>query len=117
MRPSPGTVKALRLPGGPGIRVDTALAAGAAVPPHYDSLVAKVIAHGRDRAEAIARMRAPSPSCRSRGSRPTSRCTWRCSRTREFLAGRVHTRYLEGWLAERAFSRRVPRDGGRRGRG
>ncbi|HHY97297.1 MAG TPA: acetyl-CoA carboxylase biotin carboxylase subunit [Firmicutes bacterium] len=54
--PSPGTVTDLHLPGGPGIRVDTALYRGASVPPNYDSLVAKVIAWGRDRSEAIARM-------------------------------------------------------------
>jgi len=54
--PSPGTVEALHLPGGPGIRVDTHLFAGALIPPHYDSLVAKVLAHGATRDEAIARM-------------------------------------------------------------
>ena len=55
-RPSPGTVRGLVLPGGPGIRVDTHVYAGYTIPPYYDSLVAKVIAWGRDRAEAIARM-------------------------------------------------------------
>jgi acetyl-CoA carboxylase biotin carboxylase subunit len=55
--PSPGLVRAWGPPGGPGIRVDSHLAAGYVVPPHYDSLIAKIIAHGRDRAEAVARMR------------------------------------------------------------
>ncbi len=55
-RPSPGTVRAFVPPGGPGIRVDTHVYAGYTIPPYYDSLVAKVIAWGRDRAEAIARM-------------------------------------------------------------
>ena len=55
-RPSPGTVRGIVLPGGPGIRVDTHVYAGYTIPPYYDSLVAKVIAWGRDRAEAIARM-------------------------------------------------------------
>jgi len=55
--PCPGTVENLHLPGGPGIRVDTHLFAGATIPPYYDSLVAKVLAHGADRAEALARMR------------------------------------------------------------
>jgi acetyl-CoA carboxylase biotin carboxylase subunit len=54
--PSPGRVTAWVPPGGPGIRVDSHLMAGAVVPPHYDSLLAKIIAHGRDRAEAVARM-------------------------------------------------------------
>ncbi|MAG63227.1 MAG: acetyl-CoA carboxylase biotin carboxylase subunit [Gemmatimonadota bacterium] len=55
--PCPGHVEHLHLPGGPGIRVDTHMDSGADIPPYYDSLVAKVLAHGRDRAEAIARMK------------------------------------------------------------
>ena len=55
--PSPGEITALELPGGPGVRVDTAVYAGYHVPPFYDSLVAKLICSGRDRAEAIARTR------------------------------------------------------------
>jgi len=55
--PSPGPITAFFPPGGPGIRVDTHGYAGYTIPPHYDSLVAKVIAWGRDREEAIARMR------------------------------------------------------------
>jgi acetyl-CoA carboxylase, biotin carboxylase subunit len=54
--PSPGTVTAWRPPGGHGVRVDSHLVPGAIVPPYYDSLIAKIIVHGRDRAEAIARM-------------------------------------------------------------
>ncbi|MCO4743646.1 MAG: acetyl-CoA carboxylase biotin carboxylase subunit [Proteobacteria bacterium] len=56
-RPSPGLVTALRLPEGEGIRVDTALASGDRISPHYDSMVAKIIVHGKDRDDAIARMR------------------------------------------------------------
>ncbi len=54
--PSPGPVTAFVQPGGPGIRVDTHVFAGYTIPPYYDSLVAKVIAWGRDRDESIARM-------------------------------------------------------------
>jgi len=54
--PSAGRINQILLPGGPGIRVDTAAYAGWFVPPYYDSLVAKLIAHGRDRTEAISRM-------------------------------------------------------------
>lgn len=54
--PSPGRVSSLVLPGGPGVRVDTALFPGCDVPPHYDSLIAKVVVWGRDRTEAIRRM-------------------------------------------------------------
>jgi acetyl-CoA carboxylase biotin carboxylase subunit len=54
--PSPGTVTAWLPPGGYGVRVDSHLMPGATVPPYYDSLIAKIIVHGHDRAEAIARM-------------------------------------------------------------
>jgi acetyl-CoA carboxylase biotin carboxylase subunit len=54
--PSPGTVTAWLPPGGYGVRVDSHLMPGAIVPPYYDSLIAKIIVHGRDRAEAISRM-------------------------------------------------------------
>ena len=55
--PSPGEITGLALPGGPGVRVDTAAFAGYHVPPFYDSLVAKLICWGRDRDEALARTR------------------------------------------------------------
>jgi len=54
--PSPGTVNLWHAPGGPGIRVDSHLYVGYEVPPYYDSLIAKVIAHGDSRESAIARM-------------------------------------------------------------
>ncbi|SFT93066.1 Acetyl/propionyl-CoA carboxylase, alpha subunit [Geodermatophilus amargosae] len=54
--PAPGRVELLRLPTGPGIRVDTGLGVGDVVPPQYDSMIAKVIAWGRDRPEALARL-------------------------------------------------------------
>ena len=56
-RPMTGTVDRLVLPGGPGIRVDTHLYTGYTMPPHYDSLMAKIMVHGRDRQEAISRTR------------------------------------------------------------
>ena len=54
--PSPGTVTAWLPPGGPGVRVDSHMMPGAVVTPFYDSLIAKIIVHGRDRPEAISRM-------------------------------------------------------------
>jgi acetyl-CoA carboxylase biotin carboxylase subunit len=56
MMPSPGTASLWHPPGGPGIRVDSHMYSGYAVPPYYDSLIAKIIAHGDSRATAIARM-------------------------------------------------------------
>ncbi len=55
-RPCPGTITSYHTPGGPGVRVDSAAYAGYFIPPHYDSMVAKLLAHGRDREEAVARM-------------------------------------------------------------
>ena len=55
-RPNPGVVRVFNIPGGQGIRLDTAVHADCTIPPYYDSLVAKVIAHGIDRAEAVSRM-------------------------------------------------------------
>ena len=55
--PSPGTIKRFEAPGGPGVRIDTHLYDGYRIPPNYDSMVGKLIVHGRDRETAIARMR------------------------------------------------------------
>ena len=54
--PAPGKIMTLHPPGGPGVRLDTHIYADFVVSPHYDSLLAKLICHGQDRAEAIARM-------------------------------------------------------------
>ena len=56
--PTPGRVQVLDLASGPGVRVDRGIAAGDVIPPDFDSMVAKVIAYGRTRDEAIARLQA-----------------------------------------------------------
>lgn len=56
-RPSPGTINALYVPGGPGIRIDSAVYQGYTITPHYDSMIGKLIVHGADRDEAIRKMR------------------------------------------------------------
>ncbi|MCI8622264.1 MAG: acetyl-CoA carboxylase biotin carboxylase subunit [Provencibacterium sp.] len=56
-RPSPGEIRSLYMPGGPGIRIDSAVYAGSVIPPYYDSMIAKLIAYAPTRAEAIAKMR------------------------------------------------------------
>lgn len=56
-KPCPGLIEHFHLPGGPGVRVDSSAYAGCRVPPHYDSLIAKLMTHGNDRGEAIARMK------------------------------------------------------------
>ena len=55
--PSPGTITDLHLPGGNGVRVDTAIYPGYSIPPTYDSMIAKIIVHGKDRNESIAKMK------------------------------------------------------------
>jgi acetyl-CoA carboxylase biotin carboxylase subunit len=65
--PSPGTITSARFPAGEGIRVDTHIQTGARVPPYYDSLLAKIIVHGRDRAQSIERMRQALASCHIEG--------------------------------------------------
>lgn len=73
--PSPGKVKHFHAPGGNGVRVDSHLYSGYSVPPNYDSLIGKLITYGKDRDEAMARMRNALTRSSSTASRPTSRCT------------------------------------------
>ncbi|MEZ4588755.1 MAG: hypothetical protein R2909_20450 [Gemmatimonadales bacterium] len=82
-------------PGGPGVRVDTHIYAGYTVPPHYDSLLAKVIVHGRDRAEALARMGQALDSFILEGVTTTIPLLASVIRHPEFVAGNVDTRFLE----------------------
>ena len=55
--PSPGTITGLNLPGGNGIRIDSGIYAGYTIPPYYDSMLAKIIVHGQNRNEAIAKLK------------------------------------------------------------
>jgi acetyl-CoA carboxylase, biotin carboxylase subunit len=89
--PSPGEITAFDLPGGPGVRVDTAAYAGYNVPPFYDSLVAKLIVWGRDRAEAIARGRSALSEFRIEGIRTTVPFHRRILEEPSFTAGEYHT--------------------------
>jgi len=93
-RPSPGTVTAFMPPSGIGIRVETALFAGAEVPPYYDSLVAKVIAYGQDRREAIARMQRALSMFVIEGIQTSIPFHQRILAHDEFLAGLIDTGFL-----------------------
>lgn len=97
--PSPGTVSDLRLPGGPGVRVDSALYAGYTVPPFYDSLVGKLIVWGRDREEAIARSRRALGEYHIEGIKTTVGLHLRLLDDKSFLAGDYGTSYLETLLS------------------
>jgi acetyl-CoA carboxylase biotin carboxylase subunit len=94
-QPSPGLITAYHPPGGPGVRVDTHIYAGYTVPPHYDSLVAKVIVHGRDRTEALARMGQALDSFILEGITTTIPFLARVIRHPAFVAGDVDTKFLE----------------------
>ncbi|MBP5856518.1 acetyl-CoA carboxylase biotin carboxylase subunit [Marivibrio halodurans] len=92
--PKPGRIETFTLPAGPGIRVDTHVYPGYQMPPFYDSLLAKVIATGRDRDEALARMRRALGEMKVEGVPTTIGFHQRLLDDPAFLEGRVHTRYL-----------------------
>ncbi len=93
--PHPGRIDELHLPGGPGIRVDTHVYAGYRVPPYYDSLLAKVIAWGATRDEALARMRRALAEMRVGGLKTTLSFHEQLLRDERFRSGDVHTRFVE----------------------
>jgi len=94
-RPSPGTVTEYLPPGGPGIRVDSALYPGYSIPPYYDSLVAKVIAWGRDRDEAIARMDRALREFTIKGVKTTIPFHLRILENAFFQRGEVYTNFIQ----------------------
>lgn len=94
-QPCPGLITAYHPPGGPGIRVDTHVYAGYTVPPYYDSLLAKLIAHGRDREEALARLRQALDTFILEGVTTTIPFLSRVIRHPDFVAGKIDTKFLE----------------------
>jgi len=93
--PSPGTVSLWHAPGGPGIRVDSHLYSGYAVPPHYDSLLAKIIAHGDSRESAIARMSTALSEIVVEGIRTNVPLHQEICQHAAFKAGGTDINYLE----------------------
>jgi acetyl-CoA carboxylase biotin carboxylase subunit len=93
--PSPGRIAAFHSPGGPGVRVDTAAYQGYVIPPHYDSLIAKLIVSGRDRAEAISRGRRALDLFVVEGVQTTIPMHRRILDEADFLDGRLSTRFME----------------------
>ena len=94
--PAPGTIRALRAPSGPGVRYDGGVYGGFTVPVHYDPLLAKLIAWGRDRGEAAARMARALDELRIDGVKTSIAFHRRVMTHPAFLAGDLHT----GFLAE-----------------
>jgi acetyl-CoA carboxylase biotin carboxylase subunit len=96
--PSPGRITTLHLPNGPGVRVDTAIYNGYFVPPHYDSLIAKVIVHHRDRRRAIARMRRALEAMVVEGIKTTIPMHLKILSEPDFLAGNISTRFMDRFM-------------------
>jgi acetyl-CoA carboxylase biotin carboxylase subunit len=97
--PQAGTVGDLVFPGGPGIRVDTHLCAGASIPPYYDSMLAKVIAYGETREAAIARMERALRETVVTGVGTTAAFCLELLATPEFRRGRYDIAFLPAYLA------------------
>jgi acetyl-CoA carboxylase biotin carboxylase subunit len=97
-RPDPGTVTGAVFPAGDGIRVDTHIQPGAIVPPYYDSLLAKLIVHGRDRAEAVARARRALAHCEISGVATNVPLHAELFGQEDFAAGAVDTAWLPRFL-------------------
>ncbi|PYQ37317.1 MAG: acetyl-CoA carboxylase biotin carboxylase subunit [Acidobacteria bacterium] len=97
--PSPGKVTAFHPPAGIGVRVDTAAYQGYVIPPHYDSLIAKLIVNGRDRAEAISRARRALDFFVIEGIKTSIPMHRKILDDPDFVEGRLSTRFMERFAA------------------
>src|SRR5262249_12142816 len=104
--PSPGVIRVFSVPGGPGIRVETFVHAECTVSPYYDSMIAKIISHGRDRQEAIARMRRTLEMTVVEGIKTTIPLHLRILNDPDFISGNLSTSFMDRSLAR-------PNTGGR----
>jgi acetyl-CoA carboxylase biotin carboxylase subunit len=97
--PSPGKITTFHPPGGPGVRLDTASYAEAVIPPYYDSMIAKVIARGNTRGEAILRMRRAVDSFVVEGIKTNLPLQQRILSEEDFVRGRINTAFMERFLS------------------
>ena len=97
--PSPGMIHVFSVPGGPGVRVDSLAHSDCLISPYYDSLIAKIIVHGRDRQEAIARMRRTLEMTVVEGIKTTIPLHLRIMNDPEFIAGRLSTSFMDRLLS------------------
>ncbi len=98
--PSPGTIHAFSIPGGPGVRVDSAAHSECTISPYYDSMIAKVIVHGRDRQESIARMKRVLEMSVVEGIKTTIPLHLKILNDPDFVAGRISTHFMERFAAK-----------------
>lgn len=99
--PSPGLIESYHCPGGPGVRLDTHLYQGYRIPPHYDSLIAKLCTVGSNRDQAAARMRMALSEFMISGIQTNIELHRELMKDNGFLNGKIPIHYLEEWLAER----------------
>ena len=99
--PSPGVIHAFSVPGGPGVRVDTFAHSECTIPPYYDSMIAKIIVHGRDRQEAIARMRRTLEMTVIEGIKTSIPLHLKILADPDFIAGRLSTSFMDRYLTEK----------------
>ena len=97
----PGKITTFHPPGGPGIRLDTACYAEAVVSPYYDSMIAKVVARGTTRGEAILRMRRALESFVVEGIKTNIDLQHRIVSEEDFVRGKLSTAFMERFLEER----------------
>ena len=97
-QPSPGRITGLNLPGGIGIRVDTHAYQDGVIPPYYDSLVAKLIAHGKDREEAIQRMKRALDLFIVEGIHTSIPLHKRILNEPDFISGQFDTNFIKRWM-------------------
>jgi acetyl-CoA carboxylase biotin carboxylase subunit len=100
LRPSPGLITHLALPGGPGVRVDTHIYSGYSVPPYYDSLIAKLLVHGKDRKEAIVRGRRALQMFQIEGIKTSIPLQLRILDDPDFQAGDFSTSFMERYISK-----------------
>jgi acetyl-CoA carboxylase biotin carboxylase subunit len=99
--PSPGTIRHFNVPGGPGVRVDTFAHEGCEISPYYDSMIAKLMTHGRDRKEAIARMRRCLEVMIVEGIKTNIPLHLRILEEPDFQAGRLDTRFMDRFMPQK----------------
>jgi len=101
-RPAPGKITAWHAPGGPGVRIDTAVYAEYVIPPHYDSLIAKLVVHGATRDESIRRMDRALDMFVLEGVKSTIPLHRQILRHPDFIRGDIYTKFLEHLQDRRA---------------
>jgi acetyl-CoA carboxylase biotin carboxylase subunit len=98
--PSPGRIRALRTPGGPGLRIESAIYEGCDVPIYYDPMISKLVAWGQDRGEAIERMRRALTEYVVLGVKTNIPFHQQVLGLPQFATGQIHTEFLEDWIAQ-----------------